>query len=398
MSKSNELIEGWNGFFREHRISEEDLKNVNENSFRCWLILILNKLNVDTSNFENMHLENGLRLKTSRLKLLSTVNHFLNVDNLMKLNYMNLVAPDTKTVKRALKYLMNFVFFYNQFYSNTISKCAQELSERNELQSRKNHIRKEIEQAKITEEKVVKTLRELDKTVPQQKSTVAILQENEERLKLEVNKIEEEIEKCDLKIAENKTQIITINESIVPEEEAKSILLSREKVMQQLEEQEDIITACRQKLKENSASIEVANSLVLKMEAILSQYNVDTTVTENMKKKLENLESNVNQLKRNIANMSSEKQSLTQQIQFKKDNIAKLIKQREEVEKTIGNEDKANVQILKQLTLELRDLSARENEMVEKENTVKEEMNLIFKVGSNVFKQMNESIYEDNYD
>lgn len=395
MSKVKEFIINWNEFLPENRITEDDLKNVQESTFRYWLILLLNKLNVDTTCFENMHNENGDRLRASRLRLLSTVNHFLCVNNLMKLKYMNLINPDTKTVTRSMMYLLNYVFFVNHIYKETILKCAQKVLERDQLQAEKNRLRKEIEQAKIKEESYVRSLRDFDRTIPQQKNTIASLREKEERLNGEVKRISGEIEKSELKLAENNSQIASIKEKIVSDEEASSILSEKQKVLEELNEIEDEIHHNRHKLKDISAKNEVAQSQVTKMNSIYSEFSVDRSDLQEKKKNLEKLETDKVKLTNVISRNETEIKSLINTIEMKKKNIAVLRNKRENLEKTIGSEDKTNVQTLKELSSKLRDLCIQEDDLMEQKTRAKEELNLIYKISSNILKKMNENIYTE---
>jgi hypothetical protein len=111
MSKLREFIENWNEFLPESRITEEEMKNIQESTFRSWLIILLKKLNVDTVCFENMNRENGITLRTSRLRLLSTVNHFLAITGLIKLNYTDLLSPGNHFSRLSLSLVTHFSIF-----------------------------------------------------------------------------------------------------------------------------------------------------------------------------------------------------------------------------------------------------------------------------------------------
>lgn len=99
MSEKNaiqEFIESWNACMPETPISEADVRKPTENTFRHYIILILNQLHVDTSCFEQMNGECGPRLRDMRFKMISTVNHFLAIPDCQRkieLNYLNLINP-----------------------------------------------------------------------------------------------------------------------------------------------------------------------------------------------------------------------------------------------------------------------------------------------------------------
>lgn len=279
-------------------------------------------------------------------------------------------------------------------YSSNIVECAKKVEERDNLRTIKNQMRKDIEQSKIEEENCVKQYRELEKRIPQQNSTIATLQEKEERLKQEIQKIEQEIEKTDMVLLELKSRKSALTENIVNDQEAETIYATKESVERQLCEQEDFILAGRQKLKENSCTVERLRSVTNKMESIYSEFVFDTNDMKVLRKNMINSEGNLNSLKLSISQITAEIESLTQNIKIKKDNIVKVNKKKDEVEATVGSKDKENLQILKQQASSLRKLAIKEEELLDIKQRIKDEFELLYKISSNVIKQMCTSFYD----
>lgn len=279
-------------------------------------------------------------------------------------------------------------------YRETIMECATKVTERDQLRTEKNQLRKNIEDVKIKEESCVKTLRELESKIPQQKSTVASLQEEEDRLKKVITLYEQRMEKKDMKLIEIKEEITKYNDTIVTAQEAEAILASRENVEKQLEEQEEIILAGRQKLKENSLAIEKMQSITSTMEHIYTSFSFDTSDFKNMKKNLDKIESNVSMLKNNIIQYESEIESLTQGLKMKRANIIKLQERKDEIEATIGEKDKIYINKLKEQRTILRVLERQEDELLLTKQRIKDELDILYKISSNVIKQMSESFYD----
>lgn len=279
-------------------------------------------------------------------------------------------------------------------YSSNIVECAKKVEERDNLRTIKNQMRKDIEQSKIEEENCVKQYRELEKRIPQQNSTIATLQEKEERLKQEIQKIEQEIEKTDMVLLELKSRKSALTENIVNDQEAETIYATKESVERQLCEQEDFIVAGRQKLKENSCTVERLRSVTNKMESIYSEFVFDTNDMKVLRKNMINSEGNLNSLKLSISQITAEIESLTQNIKIKKDNIVKVNKKKDEVEATVGSKDKENLQILKQQASSLRKLAIKEEELLDIKQRIKDEFELLYKISSNVIKQMCTSFYD----
>lgn len=279
-------------------------------------------------------------------------------------------------------------------YSSNIVECAKKVEERDNLRTIKNQMRKDIEQAKIEEENCVKQYRELDKRIPQQNSTIATLQEKEERLKQEIQRIEQEIEKTDMILLELKSRKSALTENIVNDQEAETIYATKESVERQLCEQEDFILAGRQKLKENSCTVERLRSITNKMESIYSEFVFDTSDMKVLRKNMINSEGNLNSLKLSISQITAEIESLTQNIKIKKDNIVKVNKKKDEIEATVGSKDQENLQILKQQASNLRKLAIKEEELLDIKQRIKDEFELLYKISSNVIKQMCTSFYD----
>ena len=279
-------------------------------------------------------------------------------------------------------------------YSSNIVECAKKVVERDNLRTIKNQLRKDIEQAKIEEENCVKQYRDLEKRIPQQNNTIATLTEKEGRLKQEIQRIEQDIEKTDMVLLELNSRKSGLNENIVNDQEAETIYATKDSVERQLCEQEDFILAGRQKLKEHSSTIERLRTVTNKMENIHSEFVLDTSDIKDLRKNMINSEGNLNFLKISISQSTAEIESLTQNIKIKKDNIIKLNKKKDEIEATIGSKDKENLQILKQQANSLRKLAIKEEELLDIKIRIKQEFELLYKFSSNVIKQMCTSFYD----
>jgi len=279
-------------------------------------------------------------------------------------------------------------------FSNNIVECAKKVEGRDNLRTIKNQMRKEIEQAKIEEENCVKQCRDLDKQIPQQNSTIATLQEKEERLKREILRIEQDIEKTDMENQELKAQKSALTENVVSDQEAETIYATKESIERQLCDQEDFILAGRQKLKENSCTIERLRSLTNKMENIHSEFMLDTSDIKVLRKNIINSEGTLNGLKVRISQINAEIECLTQNIKIKSENIVELNRRKDDIEATIGSEDKENLQILKQQASNLRKLAIKEDELLDVKKKIKDEFELLYKISSNLIKQMSNSYYD----
>lgn len=92
--KHSEFVHSWNESMMD-QIRESDIKNPTEPQCRRWIICVLKKLLVDTSNYESMDHDTGLQLKLKRVRLVAIVNHFLKISspNSKVFVFMDLVQP-----------------------------------------------------------------------------------------------------------------------------------------------------------------------------------------------------------------------------------------------------------------------------------------------------------------
>lgn len=74
----SDFLNAWNETMPV-QIRDADIKNPSEHNLRNWLITILRQFFVDTQAFENMEIESGTRLRSSRVRLVATVNHFYKI-------------------------------------------------------------------------------------------------------------------------------------------------------------------------------------------------------------------------------------------------------------------------------------------------------------------------------
>lgn len=91
----SDFLHAWNETM-PLQIRESDIRQPTETGFRKLLITMLKQFYVDTTCFENMDNETGNRLRASRIRLFSTVNHFFKIANPVakqELCFKDLIQP-----------------------------------------------------------------------------------------------------------------------------------------------------------------------------------------------------------------------------------------------------------------------------------------------------------------
>lgn len=377
-----------------YEVSEEFFKRPDEASFRDLLIFLFQKLYIDTRCFNNINDETGANLKTMRCRIVAITNSIMtDAQSPIKLCYMDLVNPTQPVVVKVMHQMMCYLAFV-QVTFNSINQCHKKVQQRNQLQTQKNHLRKKIEEAKIYNELNWKQIKDTEKKIPEHLAKVDTLVERENRLKKDILSIQQEMEACNMNVEELKAQAARFRENIVNDAEANSILTTRDQVQSLLAEQEEIVVAGRQKLSENSASIEKVQSITNKMEQIIASGHFDTTELKEMKEKFDILEANVSKLVDSSNQNSVQIAALTKTIDQKKENIAKLLLQKNEAETTYYNLTRGNSNVIRQKNSILKELSTKEDILFNTKIAIKDEFDLLYTMAANIIKQMSESISE----
>jgi chromosome segregation ATPase len=279
-------------------------------------------------------------------------------------------------------------------YNNTIIQSVEKIALRDELVTTKNRMLKENQDARIREESNVKLMKELDQTIPHQKNTIASMLEKEDRLKKEVVTIESHMEKSEMKLLEVKERIESLKQNLVNNQEAESIMATKDNVLKQVDEEEDILQAGRQKLQENSIAIEKMQALNSKMESLQLTFSFETSNLKDLKKNYDNLDVAVTNLKVDIARKNKEIEALLIGLQLKKENISKVKEQISKLQANCSAEERSKSMILRQHIQILRKLELQEDELLAKKQNIKDEIDILYNLSSNIIKQMSSSIYE----
>lgn len=287
----------------------------------------------------------------------------------------------------------NYCVFVRLTYTNTIADLKDQITERDELRSIKNQLRKEIEETKIKEENNIKAIKDFDSKIPRQKAKLAEIQEKEAVLRNEIMRIEIESEKEDMKLAETKNDIITLGTMVVTDQEMESIVSAKEEIEQQLEEQDQITSAGRQKLKENSHCIDEALAVTTRMEALQSKFtSTDASSVKMKKKQVESLQLEVDALESSISQNSSEVEQLSCSLKFKEKNLTKLNKKLDETKQSYNEKGVEHKKLLKEQENLSRKLSTQEIELAKTHQQIRQDYETHFNLATNIIKLISDPI------
>lgn len=293
--------------------------------------------------------------------------------------------------------MLNYCVFIRHTYNTTIGVLKDQIAERDELRSIKNQLRKEIEESKIREENNIKGIKEYDSKIPRQRAKLAELQENSMNLRNEMSRLEIDTEKMEMRLIETKNELCSIKTISMTDQEMESIVSAKETIEKQLEEQDQITFAGRQKLKENAHAIDEALVVTTKMEALQSSFsNIDASGIKSQKTQVENLELEVNALKSSISENSATVKQLSQSLEFKQKSLAQLNKKRDKVHSSYANKNAEQKKEMREKENMSRKLSIQELTLASTNQRLSKEQDLTFKLASNVLKHISNTIFKDN--
>lgn len=258
----------------------------------------------------------------------------------------------------------------------------------------KHQLLTNIEKSKIKKENDVKLIRDFDTKIPRQRIINEELEAKEKRLRQELNKIHVECEKSDVDLIGAKNELENTKNLIVSDLEIDNILFAGEQTEKQLEEQDQISIAVRQKLKENAHGIEKAQEITTKMEALLSLFSIDADEMKNKNKEVEDLKTEINIFKYKISKIHLEIETLSQSIEMKNKNVTHIIQERNEIKKSYSAKEAEQKRKLKEKENILRRLVITEASLATANQRLRDEQELIFKVASNVIKHISINMFD----
>jgi chromosome segregation ATPase len=294
-----------------------------------------------------------------------------------------------------LNCLLNYCNFVRYVYTETIHDAKVKLAELQEKQSLKNQLRAEIEQAKIREENNEKSNKDFDTKIPRQRAINEDLEKKEKRLREDLVKLQADSEKSDLNLIEKNNELMELMEKAVSDQEIDSIVAVKESVKKQLEEQEQITIAGRQKIKENSRAIEHDQEITMKMETLLASISIDDGEMVARKKKVAALKVEVEALKATIAKLKHEIEATTQSLDTKTKTLSHVTTKLEEVKKSyIAKESEQRREIKDKENL-LRKVVAQEAALASAKERLQAEIQYNFQVARNVIKHMSSPAFDE---
>lgn len=291
--------------------------------------------------------------------------------------------------------LLNYSFFVDLKYKETILDLKDKLNEVDALKSEKHELRKHLEEVKIREENNVKEIRSLDAKIPRQTAKLLDMEANEKALKTEAARIEAEIEKFETDFSEIKNEVENLKTLVVPDQEIESVLASEGSIAKQLEEQDQITIAGRQKLEQNSQSIEQALASTNKMEALFASIDIDADKMIYKKEQLDKIKAEVNALQSNIVKIRMNIETYTHSLQLKTGSVKQVVEKLNAVKNAANSQDTEQQKELKELENLVHKLLSHEAALAHTNQRLKDEQALLFKLATNVIKHISTKNFEE---
>lgn len=284
--------------------------------------------------------------------------------------------------------------FVRHTYKRTVHAVKEKLEERNDLLTKKNKLRKDIEEVKIREDNNVKSMKNLDSKIIRQKTKVSQLETKEKSLKNEIVKLQGDTERIDMKLAESRNEVENIRSCVVNDQEIASIMASKASVEKQLEEQAHITAAGRRKFVENSHAIEKAAAVTSKMENLVTSLNVDAENIKIKMKQVDDLNSELVTHQNETKGLNFEVAACVQTLEAKQQTINQLSKELNGTENLKKKESSKRKKVLKEKQNILRKLSVKEAELGTSNQNLVEKQKILYQLANNAIKHMSSNIYE----
>lgn len=291
--------------------------------------------------------------------------------------------------------LLNYSFFVDLKYKETILDLKDKLKEVDDLKTEKHELRKHLEEVKIKEENNVKDIRSLDAKIPRQTAKLLEMEANEKALKTEAARIEAEIEKFEMNFSEIKNEVDNLKNLVVSDKEIESVLASEGSIAKQLEEQDQITIAGRQKLEQNSQSIEQALAVTNKMEALFASADIDADELKYKKEQLDKIKAEVNSLQSNIVKIRSNIETYTHNLKVNTGSVQQLVGKLNAVKNAANFQDTEQRKELKELENLVRRLLSHEAALALTNQRLKDEQTLLFKLATNVIKHISTKKFDE---
>lgn len=295
-----------------------------------------------------------------------------------------------------LNYLLNYYSYVAHVHNETVGKLKGQLEERDQLRLTQNQLRKEIETSKIAAENNVKAIRDYEMKIPRYKAKNAELEDEEKSKKHHVARLKEAADRLEMKLLQDKSEVETLRDSIVSDQEINELLTTKRNLEQQKEEQDQVTAAARRKLKQNSRDIKDVNVSCLKMEEMLSTVNLDAGDMKTMVKTVRELQHEINTTKAGIFKEQQDVVSLQQAQEVKVKSIADTWRKRADAVKLIDAQKAEHKIQMKHGHNSLTKLSAKEAELGNTNQQLRLEQEQLFRIASNVIKHISNQIFEDD--
>lgn len=148
-----ELVAEWNGAL-EFKISESDLTNPTETFVVRALLVLLDNLNIQDTFSILMGSEDKLQAQVAKATFVKFIDRLYKIsDPKASFVYGDMAFPQPARTMRVLKYLLNYLFYYNSMRDEVLNR-VKVLDEYNHQKSKNNELHVELEKLKIQKENV----------------------------------------------------------------------------------------------------------------------------------------------------------------------------------------------------------------------------------------------------
>ncbi|XP_055372227.1 putative leucine-rich repeat-containing protein DDB_G0290503 [Condylostylus longicornis] len=339
----------WNNVM-QLKIKESDLRIPNETILTNILLHYLEQFGFAINLLrERQSSENHSVRHNFKVNLCSYINHLYKLGNetSQPFTYFDLVNPTPKKTYHVLKYLLNYLLFFNMMKVDVIDPTINKINEYKEIYNK-------IQTKKLEEKNNEQLRTKYHKEIPKISDQIEHLISVQNKQSRTIEQLQTKLNETESRLANLRDQKLHLCSKIVTNEEADSIERKKIVIEKELEEQSEIEHAVMDRnrqtkitlnkleefLKYGDNIMEVYSLKVFEKHCTIAKKQTDLYSMENF---LENKNDQAKMLiEQNVIQINNKKAALQQEMETFKNIEIQASKKIKELEENIEKEEKQN--------------------------------------------------------
>ncbi|XP_055535873.1 filamin A-interacting protein 1-like [Wyeomyia smithii] len=380
------FVENWNSII-PHKIKASELEHPTESFVFRNIVSFLKMLKYDVTEFENMYTEPKDVLLLKRTNLVAHINYFYQLCLVSKQSqffYVDLIKPSPKKTIHVLNILLNYLLYVNMVKDDAVERATHCTARYYELTDKMNQQRCEIENHKIKLSNIEQNICRMKDQLPQLEQENEKLRKKQEEVKDKIRSIKSAENDYEEKVIKLKTDLATLKEQRIEDEDAAALIQKNEELEAEIEECGRQEKSYQLANSEYTTLIGQIQPCILVLEDIL-QNPLDNSLSS-IKAEVDTLQLNCLRLERD----SSNKQTVLEALQKNCESIRAYLEAKEkeiEIQRKLKRKtERKTVADLSEKHEHYDELREKNDEHLEKIQVLKEEIQLIMQMADDTIK------------